>query len=201
MKLFISLLPQRTPRGFTLVETLIAVTVLVFAVIGPFALAAQSLRAAHNARSELFATYLALEGIEILHSIRDNNSADDATVARTHWLDNITNGCAPGCVPDIAEHASPNVWTTQVLSTCPNPNSNCAKIYYNSSTGLYRQGFNSAPGAPWSITPYTRFLTITAVNAQRQLLIKSTVTYLGYGHKTQTLSITDNLYNWFPMLQ
>lgn len=194
---------RNSTAGFTLIETLVAVMILVFAIIGPFALAAQSLRAAHDARAELFSTYLALEALEITHSIRDNNSADDVTVNHTSWMNNITSICAPTCVPDITQQTTPNVWRTASplpLITCATLASNCALIYYNPNTGLYRQGFASAPGAPWSATTYRRLLSATVVDATRQVRMTSTVTYLGYGRKTRTVSIDENIYNWFPKL-
>lgn len=204
MKLSISHL-QKTSRigGFTLIETLVAVMILAFAIVGPLTLAAQSLRASHDARDELFATYLATEGIEVIHSIRDNNSGDDLTVNHSNWLQNITSAgrCTPNCAVDIPQQQSPNVWKPVALVSCASVNSVCAKIYYNPTTGLYRQGFAAAPGAPWQPTLYARLLNVVVVNAQRQVRLVSTVTYLGYGHKTRTLTLTDDLYNWFPPLQ
>lgn len=204
MKLFI----QKTRQGgFTIVETLVAVMILAFAIIGPFALAAQSLRASYDARNELVATYLALEGIEIVHNIRDNNSGDDATLDHTKWMDNIITGkCRPnGCVPDITEQPGVgSVWKADALVSCP-PGL-CADrnvVYFNPTTGLYRQSA-SALSAPWQKTLYTRKLEVVgidnAANPQRQVRITSTVTYLGYGHKIRTLSIADNFYNWFPTI-
>ena len=205
MKIFIQKIAQK--RGFTLIETLVAVMILAFAIIGPFALSAQSLRASRDARDELVATYLALEGIEIVHSIRDNNSADDITPAHTHWMDNIIAGtCRPhGCIPDITEQPGVgSVWTANALVSCP-PVSCPDRIvvYFNPTTGLYRQSAAALP-APWQKTLYTRKLNVVGVddpgNPQRQVRITSTVTYLGYTHKIRTLSVSDNFYNWFPLL-
>lgn len=199
-------LQKQTSHGFTLVETLVAVTILAFAIIGPFALSAQSLRASHDARIELAATYLALEGIEAVHSIRSNNSADDATVGHTDWMDNIVSGtCHPrGCVLDVTEQQASDVWTDDALISCPG--GGCAArmvVYYNPNTGLYRQSDNALT-APWQMTTFTRRIDVTGIdnpgNPQRQVLVTVTVTYLGYGHKTRTITLTDNFYNWFPTL-
>ncbi len=59
-------------RGFTLIETLVAVTLLSVAVVAPMSLAAKSLASAYYARDQITAFYLAQEAIESLRSIRDS---------------------------------------------------------------------------------------------------------------------------------
>jgi prepilin-type N-terminal cleavage/methylation domain-containing protein len=200
MKQPLSFFPKRAQGGFTLVETLVAVMILAFAIIGPFVLSAQSLRASRDARSELSATYLALEGIEIVHNIRDNNSGDDITASHTNWMNNIIATCkANGCVPDITQQMTPAALIMCPPGLCPNRST----VYYNPTTGLYRQS-DVALSSPWQKTTYTRILSVVGVDdpndPQKQVRITSTVTYLGYGHKTRTLSIVDDFYNWFPSL-
>ncbi len=63
--------PHPAHRGFTLVETLVAVMLLSIAVVAPMTLAAKSLSSAYYARDQITAFYLAQEAIEALRSIRD----------------------------------------------------------------------------------------------------------------------------------
>jgi len=58
-------------RGFTLIETLVAVLLLSIAVVAPMTLASKSLSSAHYARDQITAYYLAQEAIEALRAIRD----------------------------------------------------------------------------------------------------------------------------------
>ncbi|OGZ18668.1 MAG: hypothetical protein A2175_00015 [Candidatus Nealsonbacteria bacterium RBG_13_42_11] len=60
-------------KSFTLLEVILAISVLTLAVGGSFGLLQQTLLAASLASSKLTATYLAQEGIEIVRNIRDNN--------------------------------------------------------------------------------------------------------------------------------
>ncbi len=63
-------------RGFTLVETLVAISVLVVVIVGPMTLAAKGLQNAYHAREQLAATYLAQEGFEIVRAVRDSYTLD-----------------------------------------------------------------------------------------------------------------------------
>ena len=98
-----------TTKGITLIETVVAVGILVAAIAGPMTLASQSLKASRDARNELIATHLAEEGIEVLHSMRDNNSATDNSPQRLGWMNTILIACSGGCVIDPTDHTTP-VW-------------------------------------------------------------------------------------------
>ena len=95
-------------RGITLIETVVAVTILVAAITGPMTLASQSLRASRDARNELMATHLAEEGVEIVHSLRDNNSATDVSATHTSWMNTLYTACFNGCGADPTDHSVPD---------------------------------------------------------------------------------------------
>ncbi|MDP3964021.1 MAG: hypothetical protein Q8Q39_06035, partial [bacterium] len=58
-------------KGFSLIETLMALFVLIVGVVGSFAVVSQAIRTSPGARQELIATQLAQEGVEIARNIRD----------------------------------------------------------------------------------------------------------------------------------
>jgi len=77
-------------RAFTLVETLVAITILTFAVTGTFLTANNALIAAATSRNQLTASYLAQEGIENVRLLRDNAylsaySAGGTSVSVNAW--------------------------------------------------------------------------------------------------------------------
>src|SRR5258708_2821268 len=76
-------------RGFTLLETMVAVTLLAVAIVAPMQLTAQSLASAYYARDEVTAFYLAQEGIEAVRNVRDNNILLDSQGGSTV---NLLNG-------------------------------------------------------------------------------------------------------------
>ena len=192
-----------TTKGITLIETVVAVGILVAAIAGPMTLASQSLKASRDARNELIATHLAEEGIEVLHSMRDNNSATDNSPQRLGWMNTILIACSGGCVIDPTDHTTP-VWGPGALISCPSGDCSIVKyLYYNPYTGLYKQS-SAALTAPWAKTSFTRVMTIVPVDDPtapiRQVRVTATVTYGSFTNKARTVTVYDDLYNWFPKL-
>jgi len=60
-------------RGFTLIETIVAIFLLTVGVVGSFSLMQRVTSFASISASQLVASYLAQEGIEIIRNIRDTN--------------------------------------------------------------------------------------------------------------------------------
>jgi len=60
-------------KGFTLLEVILAITILTLAVGGSFVLIQQTIGSVSQVQSRLVASYLLQEGIEIIKNIRDSN--------------------------------------------------------------------------------------------------------------------------------
>jgi type II secretory pathway pseudopilin PulG len=76
-------------NGFTILEVVLAISVLTLAVGGSFSLLQQTLHIASMANSKLTATYLAQEGIEIVRNIRDNNWLKQRMTSDFSWKDGL----------------------------------------------------------------------------------------------------------------
>jgi prepilin-type N-terminal cleavage/methylation domain-containing protein len=74
---------RRRQRGFSILETLVAIAILLIATTGPMVFAQQSLRAARLSRDQVTAFYLAQDAIEFVKHIRDENSL---VGSRADWL-------------------------------------------------------------------------------------------------------------------
>ena len=202
-------LSRNNIKGITLIETLVSLSLLSFAIAGPMTLAAHSIKVSGAVRNELIATHFAEEGLEVVHNLRDNLSADDASGIGTDWmgtaLAKLFENCdtAFGCVIDITKHSGTNVWDYAAViiecaaGSCP------SDIYINPLTGFYRQS-GSAPVSPWARTGFKRTILMTgadnAANPRRQVRVTATVTYPGYGGIPRTIRVTQDVYNWFPQL-
>ena len=63
---------QPASRGFTIIETLVAITILMIAIAGPLSVAGKGLTAAVYSRDQMIATFLAQETMETVKNARDN---------------------------------------------------------------------------------------------------------------------------------
>jgi prepilin-type N-terminal cleavage/methylation domain-containing protein len=60
-------------QGFTIIETLVAITILLISIAGPLTIAQKSLTAATLAKDQVIASYLAQDLMEYIKNTRDNN--------------------------------------------------------------------------------------------------------------------------------
>jgi len=81
-------------KGFTLVETLVALTILVTIIAAASNASFFSIRGSQFARDQVAAFFLAQEGFEHIRNIRDTNNNEDSG-----WLDGLEN-CTP-CNVDV----------------------------------------------------------------------------------------------------
>ena len=86
-------------NGFTLVETLVAITVLLMVIIGPMTIAQKGIQQAYFATEQATAVFLAQEAIEAVRELRDNVAltAFDAYVDPDSDTEVHTDDWAPPC--------------------------------------------------------------------------------------------------------
>ncbi len=73
-------------RGFTILETLVAISILVLALTAPLAIVAQALRSSYYARDQVTAYFLAQEAVEFLRNKRDIAGLQSSVTAE-EWTD------------------------------------------------------------------------------------------------------------------
>ena len=169
--------------GFTLVETLVAVSVLVVAVAAPMTLAAKSLLTAFYAKDQITASYLAQEAIELVRNQRDQNFIrilqGDSTAA---WLDGITTTGSSFTI-DARNGA---------MDSCGGV---CDNLYLNKVDGIYAY----STGSGWQKSRFVRTTTVDMVSGSNdnEAVIAVVVQWNGsFGSRTFTLS--EHIYNWVP---
>lgn len=183
-------------RGFTLIETLVAITVVTLAVAGPLTSATRALVTAQLAREQLTASYLAQEGIEYLRLMRDNEylafAGTGSGASTAAWTDftagssaaSITSCIASTCTLDPARQMGTGSGFS--LNTCSG--AGCTALYL--ANGIYTQQSNIGG----TKTPYVRTIKATTVSTTDER-ITSTVTWVSRGI-TRTITVTDHLTPW-----
>lgn len=176
------LVHMKTKKAFTLVETLVAIAILLVAIVGPFYAVSRSINASYVARDQLTASALAQEGTEYIYNLRDNNY-----FTGNGWLDGI-NG-TPDASGHVANCISPNKCVVDIpRNTITACSETCSTLYLD-TYGLYTQDGSKGPA-----TGYTRSVEVMQVSAS-EVRVVVTVSWKTLG-KTYTAVVNDELYNW-----
>lgn len=169
-------------KGFTLIETMVAVSLLAMAIVAPMSLASQSLASAYYARDQVTAFYLAQEGIEAVRSIRDANILQNSQTGGVNLLTGIPTG-----QPFVVDTRTNQTWTT-----CTNQPLKTDGSFYGYGTGPCT---SNDPG--WTATYFYRTLNAQFVSGSTdEIHLTSTVTWVSGGFKSRTVTVSENLYRW-----
>ena len=159
-------------KGFTLIETLVAVTLLAVAVAEPLTLAARGLSSSLLARDQITAFFLAQEGVELVRNARDTNALTGA-----NWLSGIpTDG--DGAFTVDAKTASGGI------SSC---SGDCAPLNYDETTGFYTYSAGDA-------SKFTRTITVETVSAYEVEILVTIEWQTGVFNRSFT--IAEHISNW-----
>jgi len=93
----------RRQAGFTLIETLVAITILSAAIAGPMALSIKSISLASVSQDQLVAFYLGQEVIEYVRNVRDTNILSEPS----DWLEGLEFCKTNGCYIDVLNETVP----------------------------------------------------------------------------------------------
>lgn len=173
-----------THAGFSLIEVLVAISILVIAVAAPMVLAARSVTVARYASNEITAFYLAQEGLEYIRLARDDNF-----INTVNWMSGI-NDTGSVCKNSPCT-VSPTLAPSSGIQACHGP-SGCPPLYFNPATGFY--DITTGPG--WTPSIYTRSIQVTAVSSD-EVIVSSTVTW-NEGSIPRSFSLSLHLMRWYP---
>jgi type II secretory pathway pseudopilin PulG len=164
---------KKTTRGFSLVESLVAISILMFAIGGTFFVTSRGITTARLTRDQVGAFYLAQEAIEFTKNKRDTNIIKELT-----WLDGIS-GCLSGvCAIDVTAEAGSQV------TQCATHN-DCSPLYLNQNGIFNQQGTGEK-------TIFTRSITLNEIVTDQEAEV--TVTWNEQGRE-KTYSSRTNIFN------
>jgi prepilin-type N-terminal cleavage/methylation domain-containing protein len=178
--------------GFTLVETLVAVSIFSIALLGLMSVLVQSISTITYAKQKMVATYLAQEGIEYIRNIRDTYVLYSST-SQNGW-NAFNNGLSPCTGPNGCYFNADNIFTlpqppmpiTQtVFTSCIS--SVCQDLAYDNTTGTY--GYTTGTDSGLS-----RKIQVNQVNAN-EINVSSAV-FWKQGSVTYNVVFSENLFNW-----
>ncbi len=163
-------------KGYSLVEVLVATSILLIATLGPMTIAHRGLQAARFGVEQSMATFLAQEGIEAVVAARNNSiiaaiAADDLSQS-WDWTENSTNpgisNCfaGTGCNMGFANQSAVNNFVNCASIA------NCTMYYHDGWNIPYREVQDATVGED---TQFMRVITLNEVTADQEVRITSTV--------------------------
>lgn len=155
-------------RGFTLVETIIAMAVIITGFLGVLALFSNIMSSFSMIRDGLVASSLAQEGIELARNARDNNWLSKP---RRPWTEGVLNS---GSCVDI-DHAT--------LFSCLS-----SELYFDDARGVFTHTVTASP------TVFSRSVAATAVSTD-ELRVVATLSWSRRGIPF-SFAVEEHLFNW-----
>ncbi|MEK7554185.1 MAG: prepilin-type N-terminal cleavage/methylation domain-containing protein [Patescibacteria group bacterium] len=190
-------------KGFTLIETMIAVTILAFAVAGPLFTASRVVVSAQTARDQLTASYLAQEGIEYVRAMRDNEYlssylAGGTSISEAAWVNFLNGGDRASitacrtttCTLDPArEMGSGSGFSLQQCS-----GDSCGPLYL--ANGIYTQRIDIANSVK---TAFTRTIQVVDIpNTPGEYPDKRVVSIVSWSFHgiPRSVTVSDHITPW-----
>ncbi len=182
-------LPSRS--GQSLVEVMIALSILTTGFLGILTLLSQSILLSKTVGEQTTATYLAAEGIEIARNLIDHD-----------MYAHIANPSAPGWGNCFSFQAPPSLgnkyeldYTTTDCTTI-HPYSANDFLEFNPATNMYLYSYNDpTPGTP---TIFSREIQVTPDLLIPEITVDSRVYWSGAGGAQQEVDLEDHFYDWHP---
>ena len=189
--------------GFTLVEVLVAISLLLMVIVGPLQILSRTNNSTAFATEQMTAWFLAQEGLELVQQVRDGyllQYFDDSSATLKPWAlfaatttastgklkPCFTNGC------DITLNAA----GVATVVDCTNNGAACdLKLDTNAAK---RMRYNITTGNPTSPT-FRRVIIMTETGRGREVSATSTVTWrtgsLIVSQKVETVTSLFNIYD------
>ncbi|HEY4500604.1 MAG TPA: prepilin-type N-terminal cleavage/methylation domain-containing protein [Candidatus Paceibacterota bacterium] len=158
---------SKKQRGFTLVEAMVAISILSLAVTGPLVIAQKGLGSSIYARDQITAFYLAQEAVEYIRNVRDSNR-----ITGTAWLSQFSackeDGSGRKCQID-SRYA--DFSTGGAISSCSS--GVCPILSLDTTNNIY--GYGS--GVDWRPTMFTRIISINETVLNKEAEISVTISW------------------------
>lgn len=177
-----SIIMNKSENGFSLMEVLLSIYIILTALVGIMALISSINASASNSSAKLVAASLAQEGIEIVKNIRDLNFGANS------W-DDWYNSFGPIGVGADYEVQYDDTSLSRAWSDTP--------LKYEVVNGLWRYGYSAGTATPFV---YKRKVTLTPMTLDSdsklvEVKVSVQVTWTEHG-RPGSLIAEDRLWNW-----
>ncbi len=184
-------------NGFTLVETLVAISVLSLSILAGFTAVQNSLKSSITAKNQMIAFYLTQDAMEYIKNRRDENGlvfVNTANPSANTWLDGVvTVSGGAGSGPCGAGKTCRIDSGANTVTDCAGDGANCRnllqdKVFNSPTKGLY--GYTNG----WTDSGFRRSISIQSIVANEEVRVTITI-YWTQGGTSKTFQISQSLFN------
>ena len=168
-------------RGFTIVESLVAIAILLVVISGVGSAIQTGISSYIFSKNQIIAFYLAQEGFEQIRNIRDENSLNGR-----NWLTGLSLNLADPCYFGNACTVEPIVSSS--ATRCVGGPGTCPFLGQDTATGFY--GYNSS----WPATVFKREIILQELN-DHEIAILVNVDW-SKGVVTRRFQARENILDW-----
>lgn len=197
---------RQSQQGFTLVETLVAITILLLVITGPLTISTSAARSTSFSSEQVVAFFLAQEGAELMQKARDDVllrkflPTSNPSYRANPWgivMSESPSGPYADCFISNGNGCGLEL-NTDTNGTLRSPvlctAGNCI-LYFDDSTDRAKYTHVSPfSGAP--PTSFSRVITLSTILGSRDVKVESTVTWrTGSQREMQEVKVETYLYN------
>lgn len=175
---------EKNNKGFTLVETLVAIGILSIAILGTFTAVQSGLQDSGVSKDRITAFWLAQEGMEYIKNIRDENALHNLSGVSTNWLHGLSENNGDPCYfGKTCKIDSP----LKQVTSCGGGFGSCPVLNEDSATGLF--GYNGG----WPATYFKREIQFSQ-NSADEILVTIRMSWTSRG-TPYSFQVTESLFN------
>lgn len=162
-------------KAFTLVETLVAISILSLSILGTFTAVQGGLQKSMYTKEQTTAFYLAQEAMEYIRNIRDQNAIKSINSISsgggyTDWLTGLSaNSSDPCYFGNVCAIDSPS----NSVFFCGTTAGSCPVLKQDTQTSLFGYNFS------WTDTHFKREITLQNVKAGKEFMATVNVSWDG----------------------
>lgn len=190
-----------TQSGFSLVETLVAITILLLVIVGPMTISSSSARSTTFASEQVTAFFLAQEGAELIEKVRNELVLENFAGSNPDpWTDfknpngplgfcHTSNGC------NLSFNTTPpnTAGNLSTVRSCSNQDG-CV-LFLDTSNASVRSKYNTTNAGTRAV--YTRRIVLqTNPSDPNEVFVTSVVSWRsGFSRDEQQVSVQTSLFN------
>lgn len=202
-------------RGFTLIESLIAISILTIAVTTSMSLTADSLATVKLSKNRLIASGLAQETVELIRNKRDNNYLEVISGSDRDWLEGINKNGGPaqpcratrtetdGCVVELVPDTNNSRNFVNIAHVSSINRAKAEIIYKGKNDGdtvrMYRHKIGTE--SPGTDEKFARFVTVEELGPSGDEFMARVTVSVEWEERdgSQKVEVVTYLFDWLPI--